>query len=421
MCKEGSPGSALDGLVEAAQRLRRWVTGAALEAEELSAALQRLRQVCDGLEVDFSHLAAAFAQTERWDEEGYVSPYAWLRHTCHMTGGAAVASVRVGEQAEALPRSVAAMQEGRIGFAHLRMLASTAQAVTAASGTFDETALLRRAERSTPWQFRRDCAHARHAADAAAFLEAQREQVEERCLVLRPLGDEGCLSVRGFLDAEGGLVVRTALEALARPSGVGDTREPSRRLGDALVEACAQVLDADGGGSGHHVPHLQVTTTLETLLGLPGSPAGELTGAGAPAGAGCAQPVAAATVARYACSANVRRVLLGPDSAVVDVGRERRLPAPATRRQVEQRDQGCVWPGCDRPARWTQPHHVRPWARDGATMASNLVSLCRRHHWLAHDGGWTVTRVEGEREVLAIPPLPDWLPRVRGPGVPAAS
>jgi len=83
-------------------------------------------------------------------------------------------------------------------------------------------------------------------------------------------------------------------------------------------------------------------------MGLEGATGGELEFAGA---------VPAATVQRLACDARVRRILLGPNSAVIDVGRSLRLPGPAARAAaraaLRARAGGCEWPGCDRPVAFT--------------------------------------------------------------------
>ena len=75
--------------------------------------------------------------------------------------------------------------------------------------------------------------------------------------------------------------------------------------------------------------------------------------------------VPAATVQRLACDASVRRVLLGPDSAVIDVGRALRVPSGAARAALRVRDGGCVWPGCDRPSSWTNAHDIIHWSDGG--------------------------------------------------------
>jgi hypothetical protein len=53
------------------------------------------------------------------------------------------------------------------------------------------------------------------------------------------------------------------------------------------------------------------------------------------------------------------------------------------------RDRGCRLPGCER-TRFVDGHHVRHWSAGGETSLDNLVSLCRRHHRLVHERGYSV-------------------------------
>jgi hypothetical protein len=262
--------------------------------------------------------------------------------------------------------------------------------------TFDEWALLSRARGHSVAELRRDCAHFRHAADPRRFLTEQVEQVEARFLELKAV-EGGALCLRGFLDTEGGALLRTALEPLARPCGEGDDRSRERRFADALVELAGHTLDS--GVLPQHAgqrPHLQVTATLATVQGREGAPAAELDLGG---------PIAAETARRLGCDAAVSRVVFGADSAVLDVGRATRVPATATRRAVQVRDRGCVWPGCHRPASWGEVHHLRHWAQGGSTDLDNLVTICRAHHWKVHEGGWRLIRTD--ERVVALPPVAD--------------
>jgi hypothetical protein len=81
---------------------------------------------------------------------------------------------------------------------------------------------------------------------------------------------------------------------------------------------------------------------------------------------------------------------------ILSVGRKTRSIPPALRRALRSRDHGgCRWPGCTN-ARFTDGHHVEHWARGGETKLTNLVTLCRRHHRVVHDGGFAVeTHVDG--------------------------
>src|ERR1700738_1908439 len=109
-----------------------------LSAEEMGAVLVCLRQSIDRLELEFAELAAAFAAHDEWDQQGSVSPIHWLRHKCKMAGGAAADRICVGEQVAALPHSAEALADGRIGFAHIALLARTQEALTGNGRSLDE-------------------------------------------------------------------------------------------------------------------------------------------------------------------------------------------------------------------------------------------------------------------------------------------
>jgi len=243
-------------------------------------------------------------------------------------------------------------------------------------------------------QFGHDCAHLRHAADAATFLYDFAASADGRRLKMQHFA-QGGMSIRGCFDEEAAAILRTALEPPAKRGGPDDHREREQRQADALVELATHSLDSGVVPRRHgQRPHLQVTATLETLMGLAGAAAGELE---------LAPPIPATTVQRLACDASVVRVLLDQESAVIDVGRARRLPSGATRRALTRRDGGCVWPGCDRSASYTSAHHLRHWAHWGATSMENLVRLCGRHHWRVHEGGWQLTRTD--KGVIVLPPV----------------
>ncbi|MGB3412724.1 MAG: HNH endonuclease signature motif containing protein, partial [Microthrixaceae bacterium] len=72
-------------------------------------------------------------------------------------------------------------------------------------------------------------------------------------------------------------------------------------------------------------------------------------------------------------------------------GRQIRYATPEQRRALASRDGGCVFPGCDMPHAWTEAHHVTWWRNGGTTDIDQLISLCRRHHGVAHMTGWNVT------------------------------
>jgi hypothetical protein len=376
---------------------------------ELTVDMAEVRRCLDLVELKFSQMAATFADTDEYDSNGSVSPIHWIRHNCHMGGGAATDRVAVGRQLGAIAESTEAMASGEIGFAHLALIARTASAI-AESGTnkpFDETALLSKARQFSVGRFRDFCFHMRHADDPMGYIEDEARAVEARSLSIST-GGAGMVWLRGVLDAEGGATIRTALEALARKTGKGDDRTHDRRLADALVEQAHFSLDhAQLPQRGGRRPHLQVTASLETLEQRLGAPAADLD---------LSIPISSAAVKRLACDCRITRILLDSDSLVIDVGRSKRSVPTATRLALDVRDKGCRWPGCDRPASWSEAHHLIHWIDDGPTDLANLVLLCHRHHWMVHEGQWQVVKTD-EGHILTIPPQLDLFHRPRGPDV----
>jgi hypothetical protein len=357
---------------------------------ELTVDMTEVRRCLDLIELKFSQMAATFAGTDEYDSHGSVSPIHWIRHNCHMGGGAAGDRVAVGRQLGAIPDSAEAMASGEIGFSHLALIARTAAAI-AESGSnkpFDETALLTKARQFSVGRFRDFCLHMRHADDPQGYTKDEVGAVEARSLSIST-GGSGMVWLRGVLDPEGGATVRTAHD---------------RRLADALVEQSRNALDhAMLPQRGGRRPHLQVTTSLETLEQRLGAPAADLD---------LSIPISSAAVKRLACDCRLTRILLDSDSLVIDVGRSKRTVPTATRLALDVRDKGCKWPGCDRPASWSDAHHLIHWIDDGPTDLANLVLLCHRHHWMVHEGQWQIVKTD-DGHILTIPPLR----RPRGPDV----
>jgi hypothetical protein len=96
---------------------------------------------------------------------------------------------------------------------------------------------------------------------------------------------------------------------------------------------------------------------------------------------------------RLACDARIEVVAEGA-SGPLGIGRIRRQVPPWLGRQLRRRDRGCRFPGCSRTYH-LQSHHVLHWAEGGSTDAANLVTVCRRHHRLVHERGWSITGTPG--------------------------
>jgi hypothetical protein len=102
-------------------------------------------------------------------------------------------------------------------------------------------------------------------------------------------------------------------------------------------------------------------------------------------------PVAATTLRKIACDADIIPTLLGTHGELLDLGRKTRLFTPAQRTALTARDQGCAFPNCTIPAPWCEAHHITYWSQDGPTNLNNGVLLCSAHHHLIHKEQWTIT------------------------------
>lgn len=84
------------------------------------------------------------------------------------------------------------------------------------------------------------------------------------------------------------------------------------------------------------------------------------------------------------CDGRLRPVL-ERDGVPCSVGRSQRIVPRRLRLLIEQRDGGCVVPGCGRRF-GLEVHHIVHWEHGGETSTGNLVCLCRKHHRAHHLG-----------------------------------
>ena len=365
---EGPPNPSILAALEALQRVEK---GSPTDDAVLLAHLRH--------QLDLLLAGCAREIAEKGLYESYTSPVQWLRNEARLATGVAVAMLAVGCAREQLELSQSALAAGEIGFGHLGLMA---EAESRLGESFEEARLLKKARAQTVTEFRKTVEHAFHAAFPERFAAAEAEAREHRFLKLSP-AEDGSAFLKGWLDAEGASLVRSALEPLARPGGGQDQRRREQRLGDALVELASQGVRTE----------LIVSVPLETLLQARQAPAAETEWGGL---------LSSEVVRRLLCDADVRRLVPDGEGAVVDFGRRRRLFSPAQRKAMAGRDGRCIFPGCDRPPGWCQGHHKQAFKDGGGTDLANGGLLCGRHHYLCHEGGWKLVR-DGPR-IRAIPP-----------------
>jgi hypothetical protein len=334
---------------------------------------QALREQAAHVDAGVCRLLELAAECERrlaWAGEGTTFA-AWLAWRCSLLPRQARAFERIAERLDELPLIHAAFARGEISYAKVSSLVRVADAE-------NEAKLLELAEVMTASQLERSVAAYRRLTAEEACEQQEREFLNVHWT------EQGSLSLRGLLAAEEGVLLLRALESgkTALREGSSDEALP-REEPVSNAEALAAVADlalakADSSRSGGEryqvVVHVDARTLQDDADGRCELADG--------------QPLAAETARRLACDASVLDVH-ERDGALLSLGRKRRTVSPALRRALATRDRGCRFPGCER-TRFVDAHHVQHWVQGGETNLDNLISLCRRHHRLVHERGYSV-------------------------------
>jgi hypothetical protein len=338
-------------------------------------------------------------------DHGASSTTVWMRDRLRISRGTARRMVGLAAALDAGPTVIAeALRRGAITVEQAQVTTDVVAALPAEAGAevVDKAAqmLVDAAGEFEPQVLRRlgdrILAHVApelaEQAELAALRAAEARAHDRRHLTLSSEQADGHIRVTGRLDVESAAIIRAAIDPLCSPTGVGDDRSPGQRRADALTEVCRLALHTtDLPDNGGDRPQVVVTVDLDTVSRQ--LRAGTLdTG----------EALSPEAVRRLACDAAIVPAVLNSTGQVLDLGRQRRLFTGPIRRALVLRDRGCAFPGCDRPPRWTDGHHITPWTDGGDTALTNAVLLCRYHHRVIHHGHWHIR--------LAPDGIPEFLP-----------
>ena len=386
--------------------------------------LIEIQRAADRLQAEFLRRLHRFDRAHGALAEEAGSTTSWVRDHCAVTWKAGAYSVRLARTLGELPATLDSARTGRASLSNVTLIAQLANAVGVEQVAPLEHILVSAAETLEPSAMRTLTQAARLQIDPDGVLDDDNRAHERRWFECEQ-SYGGAWFLRGQLDAEGGAVVKAAIDALAHGLSPGETRSGSQRRADALVDmSAAQLRCGDHRDVHGQRPHLTVTVSADTLRSgrsdVHAAPA-ELSGvvpihAGAapPATLHGAGPIHPETARRIACDAvrTVVTVATPADASVwtastsavpLSVGRATRTIPAHIRTALHLRDQGCRFPGCDRPPAWTDGHHIVHWSDGGPTELENLVSLCRRHHRAVHEQGWRIHIADGAA-VVEPPP-----------------
>jgi hypothetical protein len=235
-----------------------------------------------------------------------------------------------------------------------------------------EAAILETARYATAAQLERILAGVHRAG---AKDQDDRARIEARRCAQLFFDEDGMLVVRARLSPEEGATLLKAMDAARRELDAGE-----RPVEQARADAFALLAERALGGAARSGGDRQmiIIHVDEEVLRSP-----EVSGESRLADAG---GVPAESARRLACDGSVVEI------RDREVGRRTRTIGAALRRALAVRDEGrCRFPGCS--CRVVDAHHVHHWANGGATELTNLLSLCRYHHVLVHEGGYGVELV----------------------------
>lgn len=363
------------------------------------ACITRLARLEQRLRTLSASTAVAGADSGLWGVDGYASANAWHRHRTGGDHGASVDAIANGRFLAARPMWAKALAKGEILLAHVsrmrRLLGTDATRIAHFEAV--EKDFLVVARELAPAAMAAKVKALFAALDPDADDDDAATDFERREIRLSEIDGGGGWLMSGWLPSDMGAVLAGALNAILDQHRVADALEPvRRRRADALVElaerACMSLPE-----SSRSKARVMVTVPVDAMF-APGNPPRSSDGrlvdiaacwaTGNGPGHGRLSP---ATLRALTCDATVSRLLLGPGSQPLDVGRASYTVPAGMRQALNARDEGCRFPGCDRPPGWTDAHHIIHWADGGSTSIDNLILLCRKHHRVIHHSKrWTI-------------------------------
>ncbi len=373
------------------------------------AALTRALELRSRFDAALVAALGTFDGTQMWDMDGSSSMTAWLRSR-GMVAPDAGWFASAAKRLRSLPVLRAAWSEGRLGEGQVKAILANIHNRRVDVFADQEADLV-------------PALVGLSVADTQAAMNAWKtyaEALDDHDLPAMPTREaymsktlDGRWEQRGSYDAEGGAVIDAALQLVMDTESEEEwsLSAPQRRA-NAFVNVCRHFLDNQNltKPGRRNRPHLNVSIESITHEGV----TGEL--------AEYQLPFDSPTLSRLLCDCDLHRVVRDQVGALLDYGTgSQTIPANLWRALVA-RDQHCRHPGCDRPARWCEGHHVQWFSNRGPTRLDNLVMMCSYHHHKLHLKGWDAKlKPDGElvitnpngRVTSTYPPVPSGAPPTR--------
>jgi hypothetical protein len=290
-------------------------------------------------------------------------------------------------------------------------LGEESEAVSAGELAGAAATLLREAPQLSVERLGERARELRNDLDLAGVRDREKQLHDKRYLNFTKLSD-GMTRVHGLLDPESAATIVPIFDAVTAPRRGGprfvdpdaveraeaivrDERTNGQLTLDAFVDLVRLGAAADDGrivGSRKPTVHLLVTQRDVAAR------------EGVAFFAGQTEGMSIETAERHMCASGFLPIEFDDQGQPLRLGREPRLFTQPQRIAIAARDGGCVFGDCDRPASWTEAHHIDEWLRDhGETNVEDGVCLCRYHHMLLHNRGWRIVRRDGHYYLIPPP------------------
>lgn len=422
---------ALSAAVDTLQAVGVTPTDAA-DARALIVGLEIVARRVRSLQVE---LVAEIDRTGACVADGHASAKVMVRHVAGLSATEAARRARCARAVRALPSVRAAFAEGRIGGCQVERIARAhANPRVRAAVEANEASFAAEAETNGYLVFDRLVDEWVRLVDADGTRDRDQAAHDQRDARLQQ-GFDGSWELTGRCGSLAGVELESILKAYLQAETTADWEKARAEHGDAATAAHLPRTDAQrrfdaleeifrraaahhtSGGGSQIVTDVVIDQrtfehTLARLAGIDPTPGDALVPFPA-TGRRCStldgRPVEATAAVAHALLGHVRRVVVGADSVVIDLGRRRRLFTGPAALAVKLSSTTCYWPGCQVPVTDCQSDHLTPWGgRDGqgggSTDPRNGGPACGRHNrlrnhhyqtWRDPTGTWHITRPDG--------------------------
>ena len=372
--------------------------GPPLDDERLREDLRMLLPALARIEAATAERVREFETRELSKDDGFSSTISWVIKESNMSGGQAQALVQTGRRMAKLPRLAESMKAGKVTASHLRVTERATSGLPERLTREAIKTMSRLAEDHDPTSLGEIGQRIREHISPELTDEETRDLDQQQWMSASPYdgGTKIDAMLRG-LNAEAFAAAMRRFDVL-KP---GDDRTAKERRADALGEMARVAAGAPAAG----LAPVQVTVVCDLVtlqraaaasLGQSVTFGGEIPAAEAEIIRGASgeltkTPIDWRTLIACVTTGETRRLVLGPGSEVLDLGRTHRFFSRTQRIAIRKGEMRCRVRGCRSP--WVEYDHKISWFEGGKTDAGNGRPFCGFHNRLRLQG-WDVEELD---------------------------